>query len=251
MKKRATIVLTVLLSIILMSIFISPIIVNAEKETQKTVDPYKHLNVSSFNEVLELINRGKDNEYKPLSVKSLLFETTPSVQFYSNVSTEDTFSVSIASSFEVELIDGNKVKIPFSSGEMVHRDTEWGLATEEFDGNIVVLVKSTGDNQQKSFSLSAYFIGKAKARTRLGKVEDGKKNEETLMTYTEENPFPVHVNYRLALPGDDTSDQSYRNISFSMDSLTMGAEDFKIVTTLKSMVISFDTEIKNKFVIGN
>lgn len=51
---------------------------------------------------------------------------------------------------------------PFATGEIVHVDNEWRLGTEEFKGDIVIEVKSSGENIPRNIKFNAYFIGYTK-----------------------------------------------------------------------------------------
>ncbi|MDD4124127.1 MAG: hypothetical protein PHW77_00140 [Eubacteriales bacterium] len=225
-------------SLVLLILFFNafPIISFAEEAKTETVDPYEYLGVNTFDEVMEYISIGRDKDYNPLKVKSIDIDIVSQITFYSMNSTENSYPVSLPSMVTIEFTSGSSVNLPFSTGEIVHMDDEWRLATEEFDGTIVIDI-ITGSEGWGYYSYKAYFIGSVKSRTRLGRVEDG--NVESIYTnqYTAENPLSVNFSYRTYLHGDDTSDDNWRQITVSFESLCYGAQWFKFIMTPGKMVV--------------
>jgi hypothetical protein len=214
----------------------------AEEETLKTVDPYEYLDVSSFSEVADCIASRQDNDYNPLNVKSITFEITPEIELSGNTQTtvEGTYSVSVPTTIEIEMEAGHQVKIPFSTGEIVHKDGEWSLEKEELDGYIVINVELSDVEQLPYLDFTAYFEGDVVSQSRIGRVEDGNETSIYEHTYTEEDPYNVNVSWRMPFPGDDTSDESYRRLTIAFNSLIIGASNYRMYVKPTAMVVSME-----------
>ncbi|MDD4297410.1 MAG: hypothetical protein PHC69_10735 [Ruminiclostridium sp.] len=223
----------------ILSIFITvPVISFAEAAKEITADPFKYVGVSTFSDLMYQINMCRDIKHNPLNAKSISFDINPTVTFFNHLGEEGSYQVSMPDKIDIELTDGYTAEIPFATGEIVHFDNEWKLATEEFKGNIVIEVISSGENKPRNIKFEAYFIGDVKARTRLGKVADGNNDNVYEANHTKSNPLRVSFNYRIPMTGQDTSDESWRNITMSMASLTMGAQNFKFIMKPKTMIVS-------------
>lgn len=228
-----------LILIMILSIFITvPVISFAEAAKDKTVDPFEYAGVSTFSDLMYQINMNRDIKHNPLYAKSISFDIIPTITYFSNVKEGESYQVSMPSRIEIELTDGYTAKIPFATGEIVHMDNEWRLGTEEFNGDIIIEVKSSGENTPRNIKFNAYFTGYVKTRYRSGKVEDGHSEEVYEANHTKSDPLRVSFNYRIPLTGQDTSDESWRNITMTMDSLTLGANDFKFIMKPVAMIVS-------------
>lgn len=239
--------LSIFLIVLVLSSF--PVGLSAEENKTETVDPYTYLGVSSFDEVMEYISYGRDKNYNPVKVKSITFSIIPEITFYSMTSEEEALGVALPSEVTIEIKDGSSVTIPFSTGEIVHYSDEWRLAAEEFNGNIVINI-ITGSEGSLHYTFSAYFIGDTKSRSRIGRVEDGKQESVYTSTATRENPVAVNFSYRTAFPGDDTSDESWRQIRVSTESLVMGAEWLKFIMIPKTMIVEIAPKQTSDVVIN-
>ena len=223
--KKLRLLLTPIL--ILFVFFTVPVVSFAQEAKEIIVDPYKQAGVSTFSDLMYQINMCKDIKHNPLNAKSISFDIDSNVTFFR--SEEDSFKVSMPSTIDIELTDGYSEKIPFVTGEIVHIENEWRVDTEEYKGYIVIEVKSSGEVSPRNIKFNAYYIGDRKVRYRMS---NNSKEEVYQETFTNEKPLVVSLNYRIPMTGQDTSDESWRNI-------TMGvAQDFKFTMKPKTIIVS-------------
>ena len=135
---------------------------------------------------------------------------------YEVITEYDPITVSMGTSFSLQLEDGYRAVIPFSTGLIVHKDDEWGVNKVDYEGSVIIEVRRTGDEALWSTEFTSYFIGTIDQEFRLGPEKEDNVTEYKTFTYTDEDPFyKDKLSYRIPFEGD-VLDDSYKTLDLTL-----------------------------------